>query len=127
MAIRFLGYCGASLESWRRGLQLCTQASIPGPLFHGQPWERSLHFGLVGIYGHVGVCLGTDLVRQSPTGKISVEGDFALALESGDMLGEFAVTVAGGAVGTYLDECNVDFGMSGSKETPTPKPNQVAT
>jgi hypothetical protein len=88
MAIRFLGYCGASLESWRRGLQLCTQASIPGPLFHGQPWERSLHFGLVGIYGHVGVCLGTDLVRQSPTGKISAEGDFALALESGDMLGE---------------------------------------
>jgi hypothetical protein len=70
MAInQILGYCGASLESWRGGLQLCTRASMPGPLFHGRPWGWLLHLGVVGICGHVGVCLGTDLVRPSPTGE----------------------------------------------------------
>jgi hypothetical protein len=126
MAInQILGYCGASLESWRGGLQLCTRASMPGPLFHGRPWGWLLHLGVVGICGHVGVCLGTDLVRPSPTGKNSAEGDFGLALDSSDMVGEICKSLLQAA--QYLDECNVEFGVSGNKETPTPKPSQVAT
>jgi hypothetical protein len=45
--------------------------------------------------------------------------------ERGDMVGEICKSLLQAA--QYLDECNVEFGVSGNKGTPTPKPSQVAT
>jgi hypothetical protein len=41
------------------------------------------------------------------------------------MLGEICMSLLQAA--QSLDECNVEFGMAGSKESPTPKQSQVAT